>query len=185
MLNVMRVFSLKLSVNCPKLVLCCCNNNNNTLVGRNFFWLEIHFDLKILIPKIHSVVSSWTRPSNSYCSRDITSLSRKEAFSPTTLFEIFKSVSMISLPHHFPYFLPSPFLTCCAILPTSFGGKGPHLRRWLVAQPLHQTVSKLRFSGVFLSPKVNARRSMHSPQDYFIITLIISDRRDWRDSRGT
>ena len=41
----------------------------------------------------------------------------------------------------FPYFLPSPFLTCCAILPTSFGGKGPHLRRWLVAQSLHQTVS--------------------------------------------
>jgi hypothetical protein len=24
---------------------------------------------------------------------------------------------------------PSPFLTCCATLPTSFGGKGPHLRR--------------------------------------------------------
>ena len=39
-----------------------------------------------------------------------------------------------------PSFLPSPFLTCCAILPTSFGGKGPHLRRWLVEQ-LHQTVS--------------------------------------------
>ena len=29
----------------------------------------------------------------------------------------------------FPYFLPSPFLTCCVILLTSFGGKGPHLRR--------------------------------------------------------
>ena len=40
-----------------------------------------------------------------------------------------------------PFFLPSPFLTCCAILPTSFGEKGPHLRRWLVTQPLHQTVS--------------------------------------------
>ena len=25
----------------------------------------------------------------------------------------------------FPYFLPSPFPTCCAILPISFGGKGP------------------------------------------------------------
>ena len=23
----------------------------------------------------------------------------------------------------------SPFLTCCEILPTSFGGEGPHLRR--------------------------------------------------------
>ena len=33
------------------------------------------------------------------------------------------------------------------------------------------------FSGVFLSCKANARRSVHSPQDHFIITLIISDRR--------
>ena len=32
------------------------------------------------------------------------------------------------------FFLSSPFLTWCAILPTSFGGKGPHLERWLVAQ---------------------------------------------------
>ena len=27
------------------------------------------------------------------------------------------------------------FLTCCAILPTSYGGKGSYLRRWLVKQP--------------------------------------------------
>ena len=26
------------------------------------------------------------------------------------------------------FFLPSPFITCCAILPISFGGKGHHLR---------------------------------------------------------
>ena len=37
---------------------------------------------------------------------------------------------------------------------------------------------------VFLSRKVNAKKSVHSPQDHFIITLIISDRRDWRDTRG-
>ena len=37
--------------------------------------------------------------------------------------------------------LPSPFLASCAILPTSFGGKVPHLRRLLVVQLLHQTVS--------------------------------------------
>ena len=47
----------------------------------------------------------------------------------------------------FPYFLPSLFLMCCAILPTSFGGKGPHLRRWLVAQPLHQTSLSWGFLG--------------------------------------
>ena len=34
--------------------------------------------------------------------------------------------------------------------------------------------------GVFLSCKANARRSVHSHQDHFIITLIISDRRDTR-----
>ena len=81
----------------------------------------------------------------------------------------------------FPYFLPSPFLMSCAILPTSFGGKETQLTRWLVAQPLHQTVSELRFSGVLFGCKANARRSVHSPQDHFIITLIISD---WCDTRG-
>ena len=58
---------------------------------------------------------------------------------------------------------PFPFLTCFAILPTSFGGKVPHLRRRLVAQP-HQTVSQLRFFGVLLSCKANVRRSVHSPR---------------------
>jgi hypothetical protein len=28
----------------------------------------------------------------------------------------------------FPSLLPCPFLTCCAILPTSFGGKGTRLK---------------------------------------------------------
>ena len=40
------------------------------------------------------------------------------------------------------------------------------------------------FLGGFLGCKANARRSVHSYQDHFIITLIISDRRDWRDTRG-
>ena len=34
------------------------------------------------------------------------------------------------------------------------------------------------FSGIFLSCKANTRRSVHSLWDHFIITLIISDRRD-------
>ena len=37
---------------------------------------------------------------------------------------------------------------------------------------------------VFLSRKANVWRSVHSPRDHFIITHIISDRRDWCDSRG-
>ena len=39
-------------------------------------------------------------------------------------------------------------------------------------------------AGVFFSYKANAKRSVHNPQDHFIITLIISDPRDWRDIRG-
>ena len=38
-----------------------------------------------------------------------------------------------TLPH--PPFHPSPILTYCWMLSTSFRGKGPHLRRWLVAHP--------------------------------------------------
>ena len=70
-----------------------------------------------------------------------------------------------------------PFVTRLSlnvILPTSFGGKIAHLRRSLVAQPLHLTVSQLRFSEDFLSFKANARRSVHSPQDHFIITLSLA-----------
>jgi hypothetical protein len=62
--------------------------------------------------------------------------------------------------------------------------RSPHLMRWLSAQPLHQTVSKLRFSNVFLNRKALARRSVHSPRDHFIIILIISDRPDWLKTRG-
>ena len=32
--------------------------------------------------------------------------------------------------------------------------------------------------------EANARRSVHRPWDHFIITLIVSDRCDWRDTRG-
>ena len=81
----------------------------------------------------------------------------------------------------FPSLLP--FLNSCAILPTSFGEKGFHLRRWRIAQP-SSTVSQLRFSGVFLSSIVNARISMHRPRYHFIITLIISERCDWRGIWG-
>ena len=47
----------------------------------------------------------------------------------------------------FSYFLPSLFLSCCAILQISFGGKGPHLRKWPVAQPLHQRSPSWGFLG--------------------------------------
>ena len=43
--------------------------------------------------------------------------------------EIYNVFDLSYLTPPVPYFLPSPFLTCCEILPTSFGGKGPHLRR--------------------------------------------------------
>ena len=69
-------------------------------------------------------------------------------------------------------------------LPASFGRKGPHLRRWLVTQPLHQMVFWLRFSGVFLSPKANVRRFVHRLRDHLIIILSLVDRRDWHDTQG-
>ena len=76
---------------------------------------------------------------------------------------------------------PRPFLI--SFLPLSWRAVGSY-RPHLEAQPLHQTVSWLRFSGVFLSCKANARRSVYSPQDYLIIILIFSDRRDRCDTRG-
>ena len=53
-----------------------------------------------------------------------------------------------------------------------FGGKGPHLRRLLVAQPSSDGLLA-EFSRVFLSSKVNARKSLHSPRFHIIITIII------------
>ena len=58
------------------------------------------------------------------------------------------------------------FPMCCTILATSFWGKGPHLRRRLVAQP--------SMSEVYLNHKVNTKRSVHNPWYHLIITLIIS-----------
>ena len=83
----------------------------------------------------------------------------------------------------FPYFLPSLFIKCFAILSLSFIGKVPHLRRWLVAQSSSDSLH-LRFSRVILNREANSRRSVYSPQDHFISILIISDRRDWRDTRS-
>ena len=73
----------------------------------------------------------------------------------------------------FPSFLHSPFLTWCAIPLTSFGGKRPNLRRWLVAQPLHQTVSlandvtdaTLGVSGVRLRTRTVATGSVTLARD--------------------
>ena len=60
-------------------------------------------------------------------------------------------------------YLPSPFLTCCAILPTSFGDKEPIWGDCFLAE----------VSGIFFSCKLNARRSVHSPR-YHLITLFLS-----------
>ena len=62
-------------------------------------------------------------------------------------------------------YLPSSFLTCCAILPTSFGGKA-------------MTGRTAPSSDGLLSRNANARRSVHNPWGHFIFILIISDRRN-------
>ena len=108
------------------------------------------------------------------------------------LIDIHCLATKVELPNYpyppFPSFIPFLFLTCCVILPTSFLGKGPHLRRWLVAQP-PSTVYYMTFSGFFLSGKVNARRFVYSPWYHLIITLSSADRHDtlgmWPLARNT
>ena len=72
---------------------------------------------------------------------------------------------------HFPDFLPSPSLICCAILQMSFGDKGPHLRRCLITQHLSDGL----LAEVFLNCKVNVMRSVHSPWFHLIIILPLAD----------
>ena len=61
---------------------------------------------------------------------------------------------------------------------------------WRKGTPFEAMIGRTALSSdgllgeVFLSCKANARRSVHSSQDHFIITLIISEWRDWRDTRG-
>ena len=86
---------------------------------------------------------------------------------------VYSEKTMLHAWYSFPLFLSSPFLTYCAIIPTSFRGRGPHLRRRLVAQP-SSTVSKLRFSRIFIDCKVNARRPVRSRRYHHIVTLIIN-----------
>ena len=68
-------------------------------------------------------------------------------------------VNVIFLTPSLSSFHPFPFLMCCAILPTLFGGKGPHLRRLLVT-PL---------SSDGLLPQVF--RGIHQPQIQEICAL--------------
>ena len=60
---------------------------------------------------------------------------------------------------------PSPYLMCYAILSTSFGDKGPHLRRWQVAQSSDGLLAEV-FRGF---RRVNARRSVYSSRFRLII----------------
>jgi hypothetical protein len=60
----------------------------------------------------------------------------------------------------FPSSLPSHFLACCAILPTSFGGKGQ--------------LSSGDLAEIPLSRKVKSWRSGHIPRFHLITALIIT-----------
>ena len=54
---------------------------------------------------------------------------------PPTSVDTHFAILTITRPLLLSFLPPPPFLTCCAILPTSFGDMGPHLRWWLVTQP--------------------------------------------------
>ena len=79
-----------------------------------------------------------------------------------------------------PYFLPSPFLMCCAILQTSFGGNGPIWGDdW--SHSFHRRSPNWSFPGL----------SSAVPGDLCTVSGIISlspislsDRLEWRDTQG-
>ena len=79
-------------------------------------------------------------PSVKYCQNSASSYSVLEETTSARAILQFRYESL-------PSFLPSPFLMCCAILPTSFGGKGPYLR----------PSSDGFLADVFLSCKGNAK----------------------------
>ena len=71
----------------------------------------------------------------------------------------------------FHSFLPSPYLACCAILPMSLKIRDLNSAdNW--SYSLQQTVSNLRFSGIFNSAKVNVRKSVHSLRFHLIIIFL-------------
>jgi hypothetical protein len=83
-------------------------------------------------------------------------------------------VSTPSFSSFFPYF-SLPDVLCDPT--TSFGSKGHHLRRWLVAQPSSEGILA-EVTGVSLNWNVNVRKSVHSPRYHPIIIHVISYRRD-------
>ena len=83
--------------------------------------------------------------------------------------------------NRFIYFLPSPCLTCCAILSTSFGGTDSNWGDdW--SHSIHRRSLSWVFPGIS-SAKVNARISVHRPRCHLIIIITISERRDWSYTR--
>ena len=81
---------------------------------------------------------------------------------------LYPLIVLISMPTSFPLTDPTDLIWRKGISFEAMTGRTAPSSDGLLAE----------FSGVFLGCKANARRSLHSPQDHFIITLISSDRRE-------
>ena len=71
---------------------------------------------------------------------------------------------------------------CCVSLPTSFGDKGPHWRRWLISQP--SSTVPLEVFRNFPQLYGTCQDICARPLYRLIITLWLADRGDWRDTRS-
>ena len=83
-----------------------------------------------------------------------------------------------SSPLSFP-FLPSPSPTCCVIVPTSFGGKGAHLKQWLVSQPSSDGLLDKVFWGF---PKLVGKCQEVVPNFISLSPSSLANRYDWCDT---
>ena len=81
------------------------------------------------------------------------------------------ATTCIKTPQTFSSFLPSPSLTCCAILHTYFKA---------MTGRIAFIDCLLTVSRCFPSCKINARRSVHSPGIVSLSPLSLADRRDTR-----
>ena len=78
-------------------------------------------------------------------------------------------------------FLPSfPSLTCCEVLAILFGGKGPHLRRWMVAQITSRRSPTWYFPGISLPIRLMLGDLCTAPGFASLWPLSFAKRRDTR-----
>ena len=113
----MTLSPLKLFYSRHSKMICYVNVDATDLLGIRMLQTTLIYLLKDISIRKHSI-------NQVICYSKDTEHNVHICFSDPFLFFVFDKITP-----SLPSFLPSPFLTCCAILPTSFGEKGSHLRR--------------------------------------------------------